>query len=87
MRCPDRNTLVASLAEQGVESRPLWKPIPELPIYLDAEEIGGSVTRRVSSTGLSLPSSTTLTYDQQVIVIDALASAGHGLTAGKAFVS
>ena len=49
------------LKEEGIESRPLWKPMHLQPIFNQLPCYGGEVSEQLFSTGLCLPSGTTLT--------------------------
>ena len=58
------------LLARGIEARPAWKPMHLQPVYQHAPHIGGHVSERVFSTGLCLPSGSSLTEAQQARVID-----------------
>lgn len=64
--------LAAFLAGQGIEARRLWRPLHRLPIYRGAEQIGGAVADALYAGTVSLPSSTSLTEDDQERVIAAV---------------
>jgi aminotransferase in exopolysaccharide biosynthesis len=64
-----RNQLIEALEEEGIQARPLWVPIHRLPIYADAQRRGGAVAERLFAQGLSLPSSPSLTLEDQQRVI------------------
>jgi perosamine synthetase len=51
----DRDTLVARLKEQGVETRPLFAPLDVQPAYGGATSAAFPVSHRLGMTGLSLP--------------------------------
>lgn len=68
----DSRTLLARLAAADIETRPLWHPIASLPPYEGAQTIGDGVAERLYRTALSLPSSSTLSPEQQQRVIDAV---------------
>lgn len=59
-----RDDVIAALAEQQIESRPVWKPMHLQPLYRDSPVRGGKVGERLFQTGLCLPSGSTLTDDQ-----------------------
>jgi hypothetical protein len=48
--------LVAGLADAGIESRPLWKPMHLQPVFKDAETLGGEVSAALFARGVTLPS-------------------------------
>jgi aminotransferase in exopolysaccharide biosynthesis len=71
----DRTALMERLAQQGIQTRPVWVPIHCLPIYNNAERRGGAVAERLFAQGLSLPSSPALTAEGQGRVIHGVRSA------------
>lgn len=68
----ERVELIEELEREGIQARPLWVPIHRLPIYADAERIGGAVAECLFLQGLSLPSSPSLTLDAQRRVIECI---------------
>lgn len=69
----DVDAVQASLSEQGIEARHLWKPMHMQPVFADAPVVGGKVCESLFARGLNLPSSSTMTDEQQERVIAALA--------------
>jgi perosamine synthetase len=65
--------VVDALAAEGIVSRPLWRPMFELP-HLQAAAMWGDlpVTRALCASSISLPCSVQLTLEDQTRVIDAL---------------
>ncbi len=62
--------LLAYLNEQGVQSRPFWVPMNQLPMFADAQYVSdGDVANEVYGTCISIPSSGGLTEEdmQQVV--------------------
>ncbi|MGI9628375.1 MAG: DegT/DnrJ/EryC1/StrS family aminotransferase [Longimicrobiales bacterium] len=57
-----RETLRVGLAAQGIETRPVWKPMHLQPVYRDMgiETLGGAVAEHLFDLGLCLPSSSSL---------------------------
>lgn len=53
--------LGAWLAEHDIETRPLWKPMHLQPVFAEAPIYGGEISERIFSTGLNLPSGSTMT--------------------------
>jgi dTDP-4-amino-4,6-dideoxygalactose transaminase len=51
----DRDGLIAALAAEGVETRPVWKPMHLQPVYAGAPVLGGAVAARLFQTGVTLP--------------------------------
>ena len=64
--------LVAALDAENIESRPVWRPMHTQPMFADAERVGGNVAERLYSSGVCLPSSSSLTPDQQARVVEAM---------------
>lgn len=56
-----REDLRLSLSEQGIESRPLWKPMHLQPIFADSPYYGERVSENLFEKGLCLPSGSNLT--------------------------
>lgn len=61
-----REVIREGLLEQGIESRPVWKPMHLQPVYRSDElrSIGGGVAEDLFDRGLCLPSSSSLGHDQ-----------------------
>ena len=57
----DRDAVIAHLAANRVEARPVWKPMHLQPLYAEAPRLGGTVAARLFEQGLCLPSGSTLT--------------------------
>jgi dTDP-4-amino-4,6-dideoxygalactose transaminase len=68
--------LMARLAREGIEARPLWKPMHLQPLYRDRQyfshEPGRSVSDDLFARGICLPSGSNLTDEQQHRIIAAL---------------
>lgn len=60
------------LADRGIETRPLWKPMHLQPVFRDAPMIGGQVAEKLFATGLALPSGSTLSDAQLDRVIESV---------------
>jgi dTDP-4-amino-4,6-dideoxygalactose transaminase len=73
----DREQVRQALAEQGIESRPVWKPLHLQPIFAECECRGGSVSEALFQSGLCLPSGSNLTEDDRQRVINAIAQVHH----------
>lgn len=74
----DRDEIRAALEEAGAESRPVWKPLPDQPVFRDAPSAGGSVARALFAQGLCLPSGTGMTRAEQDRVIAAIRACWRG---------
>jgi pyridoxal phosphate-dependent aminotransferase EpsN len=65
-----RDELIRRLDHVGVESRPVWKPMHRQPLFSKAECLGGAVAEGLSRQGICLPSSSSLSHDDQLTVIN-----------------
>ncbi|WP_234733903.1 LegC family aminotransferase [Tellurirhabdus bombi] len=60
-----RSDLISFLASENIESRPLWIPINELPIFKNDAYINrNNNAKKVSESGIMLPCSTSATNEQ-----------------------
>lgn len=48
--------LIGQLSTDGIESRPVWKPIHRQPVFADAPRLGGAVADGLFEVGVTLPS-------------------------------
>lgn len=63
------------LRGKGIDSRLLWKPMHQQPLFQDAPfyaDEAGDVATKLYETGLCLPSSTQMTQEEQEYVIEAV---------------
>ncbi len=67
-----RDSLIAALDAAGIESRPVWKPMHLQPLYRHEERIAGEVAEDLFNRGICLPSSSSLTPEDQGRVIEAV---------------
>lgn len=71
-----RDAVMSALRADGIDARPIWTPMHRQPPYLSSPLLSRTATRtvadRIADTGLSLPSSASLTDLQQQFVIDRL---------------
>lgn len=65
-----RDELIAALDRQNIESRPIWKPMHLQPLFAAARTYGGHVAEGLAACGICLPSSSSLTPDDQLRVIN-----------------
>lgn len=72
--CSLRRVLMA----EGIESRPVWKPLHMQPAFRDAARAGGSVAEALFARGLCLPSGSGLAPAAQHRVIRAIRAAARG---------
>jgi dTDP-4-amino-4,6-dideoxygalactose transaminase len=55
-----RDDLRQALEAENIEARPVWKPMHLQPVFSGCETVGGAVAERLFSTGLCLPSGSSL---------------------------
>lgn len=67
----DREHIRMALAEQEIETRPVWKPLHLQPLFSSCETIRGEVAEQLFSKGLCLPSGSNLTDSELQKVISA----------------
>ena len=65
-----RDELIGILDAANVESRPVWKPMHLQPLYARREHFGGAVAEDLFRRGICLPSSSSLTDQQQMHVVN-----------------
>jgi pyridoxal phosphate-dependent aminotransferase EpsN len=65
-----RDALIRALDEANVESRPVWKPMHLQPLYAGCERYGGDVAEDLFRRGICLPSSSSLSEEDQLYVIN-----------------
>jgi dTDP-4-amino-4,6-dideoxygalactose transaminase len=61
-----------AMAENNMESRPLWKPMHLQPIFKDAPYYGSSIAEDLFKIGLCLPSGSNLNIQEKVKINDIL---------------
>jgi perosamine synthetase len=71
----DSRALIRQLDEQGIQARPLWQPLHHSPAHAGAQAYRCDVADAVYAAAVSLPSSVSLTADDQQRVIDTVSSA------------
>lgn len=66
--------IINALEAENIEARPVWKPMHMQPLFADnmyfTHEEGGSVSDRLFSCGICLPSGSSLTEEEQQRVIE-----------------
>jgi pyridoxal phosphate-dependent aminotransferase EpsN len=65
-----RDSLIGTLDEAQVESRPVWKPMHMQPLYRGCKCYGGQVAADLFQRGICLPSSSSLPEEDQLRVIN-----------------
>ncbi len=71
----DRESLRLHLERQGIESRPLLKPMHLQPAYRECRVRGGSVSAELFDRGLCLPSGSNLEEGELERVVEAVRTA------------
>lgn len=66
--------LAAALAEDDIESRPLWKPMHLQPVFAGSRGVITGASERLFETGLTLPSGSALTGEQRQFVLSVVAA-------------
>lgn len=61
----NREELRLKLAENDIESRPLWKPMHLQPVFANSPYYGGNVAETLFNDGLCLPSGSNLTAEDR----------------------
>ncbi len=82
-----RDDLLAALAAEEIEARPVWKPLHVQPVFASCERIGGSVAEDLFARGICLPSSSNMTATEQARVIEVVRKVArhhHGSSTGTA---
>ena len=72
--------LIATLAEDNIEARPVWKPMHLQPVFATARMFGGAVCERLFANGLCLPSGTQMSPDdisRVVSIVTEVAGSGR----------
>ncbi len=67
-----RDQLIRALDEANVETRPVWKPMHLQPLYAGCECYGGEVAEDLFRRGICMPSSSSLSDEDQLYVVNAV---------------
>ena len=67
-----RNTFMETMKELGIDSRPYFYPISDMPMYEKAET---PVAHNIFSKGINLPSSCNLTFEEIKYICDSVQKA------------
>jgi pyridoxal phosphate-dependent aminotransferase EpsN len=65
-----RDELIRALGADHIESRPVWKPMHLQPLYAECRRYGGAVAEDLSRRGICLPSTSSLSEEDQLRVIN-----------------
>ncbi|WKW45567.1 aminotransferase class I/II-fold pyridoxal phosphate-dependent enzyme [Myroides sp. JBRI-B21084] len=60
-----REDLRLALLEDNIESRPLWKPMHQQPVFANAPYYGTDISEKLFNNGLCLPSGSNLTDEER----------------------
>jgi pyridoxal phosphate-dependent aminotransferase EpsN len=71
----DRDALIHKLDAANIEARPLWKPMHLQALYASAQRYGGHVAEGLFASGICLPSSSSLSREDQLRVCNAVRTA------------
>ncbi len=72
-----RDELIHFLNAANVESRPVWRPMHLQKLYEGYERVGGEVAEDLNRRGICLPSSSSLSLEDQRFVIERVREAHH----------
>jgi dTDP-4-amino-4,6-dideoxygalactose transaminase len=64
--------LMRHLAERGIQTRPLWRPMSALPLWEDCQSVGGETALRLNKRALSLPCSVGINEADLTRVVQAI---------------
>jgi pyridoxal phosphate-dependent aminotransferase EpsN len=67
--------VLAALAADDIEGRPLWKPLHRQPLYAGVDTFGGAVADELFARGLCLPSGSAMTGEDLDRVVAAVRGA------------
>lgn len=70
----DRKWLIQKLAEQKIQTRPLWQPLHLSPAHAGSHFVGSGIAEKLNSSALSLPCSVGLQSADVQRVIDTIKS-------------
>lgn len=75
-----RDELIAALAKENIESRPVWKPMHLQPVFAECARFGGGVSEDLFARGICLPSTSSLTEAEQRRVVDVVRRTARATT-------
>ena len=70
-----RDEVIRILDLAGIESRPVWKPMHLQDLYKDCARYGGAVAESLFENGICLPSSSSLSSEDQQYVVNVIREA------------
>jgi pyridoxal phosphate-dependent aminotransferase EpsN len=81
----DRDAIIRALDAENIESRPVWKPMHLQPLNRDCEWLGGDVAEDLFRRGICLPSSSSLSAEDQNRVIEVVRRVSGSERGGERF--
>ncbi len=72
----NREAVRLKLESENIESRPLWKPMHQQPVFEGRRVVGGKVAEALFETGLCLPSGTAMSDSDLHRVVKTIIQAG-----------
>ena len=79
-----RDALLAALAAENIEARPVWKPLHMQPVFASCPRWGGAVSEDLFARGICLPSSSNMTAAEQGRVIAVIRAVAGRETGARA---
>ena len=67
-----REHIRLALEKENIESRPLWKPMHQQPVFAEVPYFGGDVAKSLFEDGLCLPSGSNLSESDRLRVTDCI---------------
>jgi dTDP-4-amino-4,6-dideoxygalactose transaminase len=67
-----RETIRVALEKENIESRPLWKPMHQQPVFVGVPYFGGKVAETLFEDGLCLPSGSNLSELDLLRIVDCI---------------
>jgi pyridoxal phosphate-dependent aminotransferase EpsN len=64
--------IVQALEQDNIEARPVWRPMHTQPLFAGAPVVGGRVAESLFASGICLPSSSSLSAEEQNRVVQAV---------------
>lgn len=72
-----REDVLSSLHKNGIEARPMWKPMHLQPLYAGSAYFGSRFDENLFETGLCLPSGSDMSESEQMEVIEIIQNTIH----------
>jgi dTDP-4-amino-4,6-dideoxygalactose transaminase len=75
--------VIRDLDRDNIEARPVWRPMHMQPVFAGAQSVRGDIAQRLFERGICLPSSSSLSPDDQARVIESVRGAVSAATADR----